>query len=128
MADNIKNNKVLVSPETLSLEHIKWQFDGNTILHHYALDYEKLKVLLEFIEDNNRNFLSMMLMRNNKGKTPLDIALDNESPKSTEALLRKMIAFHDKSISKFFYRRFNDLFNMNIRAFHEFLDICYFKT
>lgn len=67
-------------------------------------------------------------MKNNNGKSPLDIAIDNESPKNTELLLRKLTLFKSASLSMLFYDRFSELLSMNITAFHEYLDSCFFQT
>ena len=67
-------------------------------------------------------------MKNNRGKSPLDITLDNESPKNTELLLRKLALFSDSSLSVLFYDRFSELLAMNLTAFHEYLDSCFFQT
>ena len=67
-------------------------------------------------------------MKNNRNKSPLDISIDNKSPKNTELFLVKLSKFKDDSLSHLFYNRFNDLLNMNISAFHEYLNSCFFQT
>lgn len=80
------------------------------------------------MEYNRPEYLTGILMKNNNGKSPLDITLDNESPKNTELLLRKLALFRDSSLSVLFYNRFNELLAMNILAFHEYLDSWFFQT
>lgn len=106
----------------INLERIRFQVDGNTSLHYYALEYDTLKLILDYMEYNRPEYLTGILMKNNSGKSPLDITLDNESPKNTELLLRKLALFRDSSLSVLFYNRFNELLAMNILAFHEYLD------
>mmetsp|Transcript_26896 Transcript_26896/g.26819 ORF Transcript_26896/g.26819 Transcript_26896/m.26819 type:complete len:116 (-) Transcript_26896:849-1196(-) len=80
------------------------------------------------METHRHEYLTGILMKNNRGKSPLDITLDNESPKNTELLLRKLSLFSNSSLSALFYDRFNELLSMSITAFHEYLDSCYFQT
>ena len=114
--------------KTLTLKRIRFQIDGNTSLHYYALEYDTLSLILEYMESHRPEYLTAILMKNNKGKSPLDITLDNESPKNTELLLRKLKLFMSSSLSILFYNRFNELLAMNITAFHEYLDSCFFQT
>jgi hypothetical protein len=111
-----------ITEVNINLERIRFQVDGNTSLHYFALEYETLKLILDYMEQHRQEYLTGILMKNNKGKSPLDITLDNESPKNTELLLRKLAIFRDKSLSGLFYDRFNELFAMDILAFHEYLD------
>lgn len=127
-ADIIRTGKHEISNESINFDRLKWQIDGNTVLHHFALDYERLSLILNYMEEKSPQYLSMILMTNKRGKTPLDITLDNESPKNTEALLRKLIIFKDHRLSQLYYKRFKDLFNMNITAFHDCLEACFFQT
>ena len=94
----------------------------------YALEYDTLTLILEFMETYKPEYLTAILMKNGKNKSPLDITLDNESPKNTEVLLRKLIGFKDENMSILFYNRFNELLAMNITAFHDYLDSCFFQT
>ena len=61
-------------------------------------------------------------MKNNEGKSPIDIALDNESPRNVELLLRKLTLFENGKFSSLFSDRFNELLNMNLKAFNEYLN------
>jgi hypothetical protein len=126
--DDLLTESKTIEPTNISIERIRFQINGNTILHYYALDYQKLSLVLEFFENNEIKYLSAILMKNNKGKSPLDITLDNESPKNTELLLRKLVLAQDSGVSRLFYDRFNQLLAMNITAFHEYLDSCFFQT
>jgi len=94
----------------------------------YALEYKTLSLILDYMEYHRPEYLTAILMKNNKNKSPLDITLDNESPKNTELFLRKLTLFRDSSLSILFYDRFSELLAMNITAFHEYLDSCFFQT
>jgi len=117
-----------ITEDNISLERIRFQVDGSTSLHYYALEYDTLKLILDYMETHRHEYLTGILMKNNRGKSPLDITLDNESPKNTELLLRKLSLFSNSSLSALFYDRFNELLSMSITAFHEYLDSCYFQT
>ena len=112
----------------INLERIRFQVDGNTSLHFFALDYNTLNLILNYMEANRPEYLTSIVMKNNNNKSPLDITLDNESPRNTELLLRKLALFKDSSLSSLFYDRFNELLGMNIKAFLEYLDSCLFQT
>lgn len=117
-----------ITEGNINLERIRFQVDGNTSLHYFALEYDKLKLILDYMEEHRPEYLTAILMKNNHGKSPLDITLDNESPKNTELLLRKLALFKDSSLSNLFYDRFSELLAMNVSAFHEYLDSCMFQT
>ena len=126
--DDLIDETSTITPENINLERIRFQVDGNTSLHFYALEYDKLALVLDFMENHRIEYLPSILMKNRKGKSPLDITLDNESPKNAELLLRKLAMFKDASLSHLFYDRFSELLSMNIKAFHEYLDSCVFQT
>ena len=126
--DDLIDETSTITPENINLERVRFQVDGNTSLHFYALDYDKLALILDYMETHRIEYLTSILMKNYKGKSPLDITLDNESPKNAELLLRKLALFKDTSLSHLFYDRFAELLSMNIKAFHEYLNSCVFQT
>ena len=67
-------------------------------------------------------------MKNYEGKSPLDIALDNESPRNVELMLNKITQFRDEKLSGLFYDRFNELLAMDIETFYEYLESWLFQT
>lgn len=56
------------------------------------------------------------------------MTIDNESPKNTELLLKKLTLFQDECYSHLFSHKFETLMKMNLRSFHDFLESCYFQT
>lgn len=126
--DDLIDETTIITPENINLERIRFQVDGNTSLHLFALDYNTLSLILNYMEEHRPAYLTSILMKNNKGKSPLDITIDNESPKNTELLLLKLARFKDESLSKLFYDRFDELLGMDISAFHEYLDSCFYQT
>ncbi|CAI2365026.1 unnamed protein product [Moneuplotes crassus] len=117
-----------IDSENVNFEKIRFIVNGNTALHYYALEYDILKSVVDCMEKHRPEYLNAILMKNKRGKSPLDITIDSESPKNTELLLRKLQLFEDSSLSRLFYQRFNDLLAMDITAFHDYLDSCYFQT
>lgn len=126
--EELITGEIQINQDNINLERIRFQIDGNTSLHMYALEYDTLTLILDYMQDHKPEYLTAILMKNGKNKSPLDITIDNESPKNTELLLRKLTLFKDESMSILFYNRFNELLAMNITAFHSYLDSCFFQT
>lgn len=72
--------------------------------------------------------LSSILMKNNKGETPIDIAIRFESQRTVNLLFKALAELKDGSYSRLIYSKFNKLLRMNLVSFHEYLDSCYFQT
>jgi hypothetical protein len=122
------DNPKMITKRNINLERIRFQIDTNTALHFFALDYDTLGLILDFMEDNYPGYLNAILMKNKRGKSPLDMAIDGLSPKNTELMLKKLLRFADQSLSHLFFGRFNELLKMNIKAFNLYLDSCFFQT
>jgi hypothetical protein len=120
--------EVQISEETINIERIRFQVDGSTSIHLFALEYDTLTLILDYMQEHKPEYLTAILMKNKKNKSPLDITLDNESPKNTELLLRKLIQFKDENMSNLFFDRFNELLAMNITIFYDYLESCFFQT
>jgi hypothetical protein len=126
--DKLLQGRIEIKEDELSLNDIKFQVDGNTILHLYCLEEDKLKIILDFLEKNKKVYLNSILMKNKEGKTPLDISIENDSQRTTDLLLRSLSHLEEGNYSQQFYDQFPDLLSMNLKSFHEFLDSCYFQT
>ena len=126
--DDLINERFILHSMNISLERIRFQVDGNTSLHYFALEYDTLNLILEYFDVHKQEYLLSILMKNNDGKSPLDIALDNESPRNAELMLNKITLFKDENFSGLFYDRFGELLEMNIAAFHEYLESWLFQT
>jgi hypothetical protein len=70
----------------------------------------------------------MILTKNQKGKTPLDLAIDSNAPKTAEIYLAYLRKINHFNLSKVFYQRFGDLFDFEIASFDEFMNDCFFTT
>lgn len=120
--DNYISCDFQLNKSNICLERIRFNIDGNSALHYFALDPDCLSIILDYMEEKKIGYLNAILMKNKRGKSPIDITIDNESPKCTELLLKKLTLFQDSKLSNLFYDRFIELFNMNLKAFHQYLE------
>ena len=67
-------------------------------------------------------------MKNLNNDSPLDIAIENDSPRNTEIMLRYMLQFESLNLSKLFVDKFPALLEMNLPAFNDYLKTCSFRT
>ena len=67
-------------------------------------------------------------MPNKDNVSPLDISIDNNSIKVIELFLKELSKITDYNLSKAFYKKFDKLFEMDIDAFRDFIDICYVQS
>ena len=70
-----------------ALPDINFQFEGNTVLHLFAHNEDALKIILEYYLQNKPEYLCSIVMKNHEGKTPLDIAIEDDNLKCTNLLL-----------------------------------------
>lgn len=108
--------------EKLSSDQMKLQIYGNTIIHLYCIDYEPLTLMLEYMEKRKPYMLNSILMTNNKGETPIDVAIKYESLKTINVLLKYLSKLKDSSYSHLLRDRFNKLLSMNLISFHTYLE------
>lgn len=112
----------------LTKQALKFQINGNTILHLYALDTAALSIILDFMEENKKEYLNSILMKNQKGVSPLDITIDNDSPKNTDLLLVALSKLSEANYSSQLYTKFPKLLQMELKSFHKYLGSCTFQT
>ena len=81
-------------------------------MHRAALYYDVLKSVLNAYADTKQReqLVSQLLLRNYEGKTPLDIAIENESPKCVEIILKNLKNIESFLLSRMFYKSFHALF------------------
>jgi hypothetical protein len=65
----------------------------------------------------------MILIHDYKNKTPLDEAIENNSPKVVEMLLRSILKLEDFNLSNCFKHQFISLFEMGVGSFKKYLDL-----
>ena len=69
-----------------------------------------------------------MLLPNELGKTPLDLAIEHDLVKNIEVMLLKLSLLPNFRLSKLLYDKFPIFFKKDMRAFYKYLDTCFFKT
>jgi hypothetical protein len=111
-----------LTEENIHIEKIKFQIQGNTIIHLFALNYDSLLMTLNYIAEFDQRYLTMILIKNNNKKSPLDLTIEHDSPKTTELLLRHLSLLNTGSYSNLIYHNFERLLSMNLRSFYEYLD------
>ena len=117
----LRENKE-IREEDINLANVKFQIEGNTIIHMTCLEVEHLKIVLEYLEKHKKEYLIAILMENDNGKTPLDITIENDSPKTTDLLLKTLSQLEEGSYSQQFFDKFPKLLEMKLNSFHEFLN------
>ena len=120
--DDYLQNGHSITKKNINLERIRFQVDNNTMIHYFALDYDILSLVVDYMEEHRSGYLSAILMPNSKGKSALDITIDSESPKNAELMLRKLLLFSDQKLSHLIYNKFTQLLRMDIKAFYEYLE------
>lgn len=126
--DNLIEKKERLTEDNIYIEKIKFQIDGNNLLHMLALNYNSLQIILNFLAEYDKRYLTMILMKNKENISPLDITIENDSPKCTELMLNSLSKLDTGIYSPLIFERFNKLLEMNIRSFYDYLDSCFFQT
>lgn len=77
--DFLTDKKEKLTDENIHFEKIKFQILGNTILHLFALNYDSLLMVLKYITEYDKKYLTMILIKNNNKQSPLDLTIENDS-------------------------------------------------
>ena len=56
-------NKESLTEDNITIEKIKFQIEGSTILHLFALNFEKLSLILNFLKEKDKRYLTMILIK-----------------------------------------------------------------
>lgn len=118
----------IIEEGQLTVHNLKFQIEGNTCLHLFALDTDALALILEFLEENRKDYLNGILMRNFAGFTPLDMTVDKDSPRNTDMLLVSLSKLDEANYSDQLYKKFSQLLQMELKSFHSYLASCRFQT
>lgn len=113
---------------TILPEHGDFQVEGNTIFHIYSLNADKLSLITNYMIENNKQALSGILARNQEGKTPFDIAIERDSTKTIDILMKALSELDDGKYSNQLYTHFPKLIRKGLKSFHDYLDTCTFQT
>ena len=128
MSEILENKDDAIKEKSINFDQIKHQIRGDTLVHQYALDYEPLCIILDYFEEHNPEYLRTILLANSKKKSPLILAIEGKSPKNIELMFKKLARFKTDNYSSLFYEKFIDLLQMNLKAFHIYLESCFFQT
>jgi len=93
----------------------------------YIDDYESLKKVLEIFSDEPLYYV-MLVLEDNDGRSPLQIAIENNSARIIELILNSLLKLGHFSLSRKIFVDFSTLFKMNLRSFEKYLNSCYFVT
>lgn len=60
--DDLIKQDYSVDKKSLKIERIRFQIDGTTAIHYFALDSAKLKLVLNVMEEEKKEYLTAVLM------------------------------------------------------------------
>jgi len=115
------------SLDNLDVKKVVYYMNKKSVAFDYIDNYENLKSVLAIFE-NDPLYYIMLVLENNEGKTPLQLAIDNNSARIIELMLNCLLKLGHFSISKKIFHNFSSLFKMNLRSFEKYLNSCYFVT
>ena len=98
-----------------------------SVAFDYIDDYDKLKAVLDIFETTPLYYI-MLVLENSQGKSPLQLAIDNNSARIIEMMLNCLLKLGHFSLSRKIFTNFSTLFKMNLRSFEKYLNTCYFET
>ena len=122
------SGKAIIEEGNFTFFNVKFQIDGNTALHLFALNESALKLILEYYLQNKPDFLWSAVMKNKQGKTPLDITIEYDSPRCTNLLLSYLWNLKNWNLSGQIYKQFPTLLARGLKTFHEFLNAWFYQT
>ena len=93
-----------LNADNITLDRIWFQIDWGTALHYFCLDSKILPLILDLYAHQWKDYLTSILMKNNKGESPLEITIKNDYSKHTEMMLNYLNMFGiEFSFSRLFY-------------------------
>lgn len=116
--DHLLEGTTSVNVVNLTEQCLKLQIQGNTILHLFALNENSLKAILEYLEQNYKEYLCAILMKNDQGDTPLDISIEQDSLRTTDLMLRYLAHVKNGDYSRQLYEKFPDILKLGLKSFH----------
>jgi hypothetical protein len=104
---------------------LSFYIEKKSFLGNVTMEEDELKDELALFAKNPIFYLSILLKDKNH-KTPLDYAVDKNSPRIVEILLSHVNKIENFNLSRTLYEKFPELFSMKIKSFETFLSKCYF--
>jgi hypothetical protein len=111
----------------LDVQKVVYYMNKRSVVFDYIDDYESLKKILDIFEDTPLYYV-MLVLEDNSGKSPLQLAIENNSARIIELMLNCLLKLGHFSLSRKIYTDFPTLFKMNLRSFEKYLNSCYFVT
>ena len=84
----INNDQFKLDKDNICLDRIKFNVDGNSVIHYFADNTESLRLVMDYMEEYKREYLLAILMKNKEEKSPIDLAIENESLLCIELMLK----------------------------------------
>ena len=105
----------------------KYFIDRKSVFFDYVQDPDKLKEFIQLFSAEPI-YYTLIITPNKDNVSPLDVSIENNSIKVVELFLKELSKITDYNLSKAFYKKFDKLFEMDIDAFRDFIDICYIQS
>ncbi|CAI2381450.1 unnamed protein product [Moneuplotes crassus] len=115
------------SLDNLDVQKVMYYMNKKSVAFDYIDNYDNLKNVLNIFE-NNPLYYIMLVLENNEGKSPLQLAIENNSARIIELMLNCLLKLGHFSLSRKIFINFTNLFKMNLRSFEKYLNSCYFVT
>jgi len=115
-------------------EFSTFAINNSNVFHMIAVNHRLLHSFKQAVEKNIvRDRTEIMkylglLIKNDQGVTPFDIAIANESPKCIEIQLQMLNSMPALNFGKIIDKHFDYLFHIGTTVFEEFLANCFFQN
>ena len=111
----------------LDIEKVNYYINKKSVAYDFIDDFDEFSKILDTFK-SNPVYYSMLVLENLNGKTPLDIAIENNITKVIDLILNSLVWNDQFATSRAVYKRFPALFQMNLKAFVNYLNKWYFIT
>jgi hypothetical protein len=113
------------APKTI--QACKYFINRNSIITDNDENFEKLETILEIMKSEPIYFTSIVLP-DQQDESPMNLALSRNTPKTVELYMKYISMLPEFRLSKSFYQKFENLFEMGVLSFKDYLSSCYFQT
>ena len=107
---------------------MKFIVDNNTVLHLYARNENALAPIVNYLVEKAPKYLCGIMIVNNNGQTPLEIAYQSKNSNTIRILLLALAELGQDHCSKRFYDKFPEMIMKGMRSFQAYLETCSFQT
>jgi len=121
-------NKITFEEGKFGEDDINFIVENNTVLHLYARNEELLRPIIEYMIEHAPQYLIGIMIKNNEGLTPLQIAIDNKNPQTQRLFLLGLAELSQDHISQKLYHCFPSFITNGSKSFMDYLETCYFQT